>query len=191
MEIFWNCTDIVTKIDEESVTTLLYSMNVDELLERYREKDLPSHSGLSFVQCFRHIIREKMGNDRFYSLEGMGSIDGQKKVATLFEKSLEKYLNEKNLTYKTEADVLVDRENSRGFTVGKFKPTNQRHQKTGNILYVGPCGCCGMEARVPFKPIHKPALCADCNRLPPTPDFLLLDDNVTINGHVVRWIDCK
>jgi hypothetical protein len=69
-------------------------------------------------------------------------------------------------------------------------PSNKRN-KAGKILYVGPCGCCGTEATVPFKATHKPALCADCHRLPPTPDFLLLDGNVTINRHVVRWIDCK
>ena len=122
MKIFWNCTDVVTKlVDEEAVARLFDSMNVDDFLERYREKDLPSHTGLKFEQCInllRHILREKLGNEAFYSLDGMGSIDGQKCVATLFEKSMEKHLNKNNLAYKTESDLLTERENLRGFTVG-------------------------------------------------------------------------
>ena len=204
-------TDPVVAAADASFHEKLDAMAANELIRVFSTRALPIHDGLSVEQALnlvRHTLRDKLGSAAFDSLPVMGSPEGAKHVACLFEETTERFLASKRVPFKTEKDQVRDFEEMRGrlLTQGlaqrvpsfraaaSFQPTGEKDAQ-GRLLYFGKCHDCGDECSLPFKPHRKmsrPAKCVPCHigRLINTPDFVF-HSPLEINGTAVSWLDCK
>lgn len=169
---------------------ILKNDSEDELFHRLiGEIHTSTQHGMSeyqIINLMRQVLRDKMGLDRFNAITALGSVDGQKAAADMFESIVDSHLRSAGLRFKTENDLRLMR--SRAPTTWKATSSTDTQ---GRRLFTGPCSLCGKKCECPFKPIvgRDGPQCHDCFQNL-TPDFLL-EDGVLINGQKVNWIDCK
>lgn len=145
------------------------------------------------VNLLRQVLRERLGEERFNAISVLGSSEGQRAAADMFESIVETYLRRNHLRFKTENELKTTKPKAPRLNysqVSVWKQTSTLDVQ-GRKLYSGPCSLCGTICECPFKPAvgRKGPQCRACY-CNLTPDFLLLDD-VQINGQKVTWIDCK
>lgn len=194
----WDCKAVVSSLAELVLMETLTQESEDVLYRRLiGELDMPIASSMSeyqIVNLLRQVLREKMGEERFNAMTIMGSVEGQKAAADMFEGIVESYLRNHNIRFQTENE-LRSMKSAKGPRLTYSQAQSWRKTSTvdsqGRTLFSGLCCLCGNSCECPFKPLvgREGPKCRDCfSNL--TPDFLSLDD-VYINGVKVTWIDCK
>ena len=187
------------------VTSLTEQMLMERLTQEteavlYRqligEMDMPVEANMSeyqVINLLRQVLRVKMGAERFEENAILGSRDGQKEVADMFESIVEAYLRRLNIRFQTETELRSVKAKGPKLTLAqakKWKATATKDDQN-RTLFTGACCLCGTICQCPFQPLSGRVgpQCRNCF-INLTPDFLLLDD-VFINGQKVSWIDCK
>jgi len=195
--LVWKCDSVVSLLAEQSLMESLTQESEDILYRRLiGELSMPVEPSMSehqIINLLRQVLREKVGEEQFNSMSILGSLDGQKAVADMFERNVETYLRKNELRFSTENELRAMKPKGPRLNhsqVALWKPTS-RLDALGRKLFSGPCCLCGVKCECPFKPSvgREGPRCTNCFSYL-TPDFLLLDD-VYINGQKVKWIDCK